>query len=264
MDREEFCRQVCFAVPRSTSKEWKEMEAELMGHMEDRMDDLVAQGHSPEEAEAEAVRRMGDPEEVGRALNRQLSEVWLVIRMLAAMGAVAMAVLVALCLWTTAERALREETMAAYTEAVSKPFYEWEDNGYPKEEYLAGMYYIWTDLDEKERLGDDVLWLYGTKDWSRPGGIRRGYLDVMTYKAQGPAWAALLPENVRAVDDRGRAVEVTPGATLNFHSADYLYSRSGEYYFEAQPDAKALTVTFSRYGETAAFQVPLNGEEAGT
>ncbi len=263
MDREEFCRQVCYAVPRATPGEWEEMKAELMGHMEDRMDYLAARGRGPAEAEAEAVRRMGDPEEVGRALNRQLSQVWLVIRMAATMGAAAMAVIVVLSLWTAAERVLKEETMAAYTEAIHSPFYEWEYYGHPKEEYLAGMYYIWTDCDEKERLGDDVLWLYGMEDCSRPGGARRGYLDIMTYKAQGPAWAALLPGNVRAVDDRGREVEVTPGG-INFYNEDYAYARSGEYYFEAQPDAKALTVTFSRYGETATFQVSLGGEEAGS
>lgn len=90
MDREEFCRRVCYAVPRATNREWDGMKAELMGHMEDRMDDLTAQRQSPEEAEAEAVRRMGDPEEVGRALNRQLSQAWLVIRVAAMMGAVVM------------------------------------------------------------------------------------------------------------------------------------------------------------------------------
>jgi len=240
------------------------MKAELMGHMEDRMDDLAAQGYSPEAAEAEAVRRMGDPQELGRALNRQLSQVWLVIRMLATTGALAMAVLVAGSLGTAVDRALHEKSMAAYTEAIGKPYYEWEYYGRPKEEYLAGMYYIWTDLDEKERLGDDVLWLYGTRDWSRPGGTRRGYLDIMTYKAQGPAWAAVFPEIVRAVDDRGREVEITSGSHIYYRDTDYEYARHGAYSFEAQPDAKALTVTFSRYGETATFQVPLAGEEAGS
>jgi len=240
------------------------MKAELMGHMEDRMDDLAAQGRSPDEAEAEAVRRMGDPEEVGRALNRQLSEVWLVIRLLATLGAVAMAVLVALCLWTTAERVWKEETMAAYTEAISRPWYDWGTDDSQKEEYLAGMYYIWTDHDEKVQLGDDVLWLYGVEQYRFSSNTRRGNLEFMTYKAQGPAWAAILPGNVQAVDDRGREVEITPGAMLNSRSQDYHYSRYGEYHFEAQPDAEALTVTFSRYGETATFQVPLAGEEAGS
>lgn len=154
--------------------------------------------------------------------------------------------------------------MAAYTEAVGKPYYEWGDNSGEKEEFLAGAYYTWTDHDEKERLGDDELWLYGVKENKLSKDARRGSLEFMTYKAQGPDWAAVFPETVRAVDDQGREVEITSGSHIYYRDTDYEYARYGAYSFEAQPDAKALTVTFSRYGETAAFRVPLAGEEAGS
>ena len=43
---------------------------ELRQHLEDQREACLAAGLSPEEAEAEAVRQMGDPVSVGQELNR--------------------------------------------------------------------------------------------------------------------------------------------------------------------------------------------------
>ena len=53
---------------------WKRARApltdELKNHITDRAEALTAAGCSPEEAEAQAVREMGDAEEIGLALDR--------------------------------------------------------------------------------------------------------------------------------------------------------------------------------------------------
>lgn len=47
------------------------VEQELLDHIEDMMEELQGQGLTQEEAEHRAVAAMGDPEEVGRQLDRQ-------------------------------------------------------------------------------------------------------------------------------------------------------------------------------------------------
>lgn len=50
----------------------RQVRAELAGHLEDRILYLMERrGYSYEEAEKTAVRNMGDPVEIGRALNDQ-------------------------------------------------------------------------------------------------------------------------------------------------------------------------------------------------
>lgn len=48
----------------------KEIRQELLAHIEDQKEVYINSGMSEEEAEREAVRQMGDPEEVGIELNR--------------------------------------------------------------------------------------------------------------------------------------------------------------------------------------------------
>lgn len=54
----------------------KELLRELAGHIEDRQAELEAAGLPPNEAEARAVAAMGDPVEIGRALDRLYDSRW--------------------------------------------------------------------------------------------------------------------------------------------------------------------------------------------
>ena len=65
---DDFCTQVCRCV-----RFWpdhKAITAELTAHLEDHAAALEARGLSPEEAAAQAVTAMGEPEELGRQLDR--------------------------------------------------------------------------------------------------------------------------------------------------------------------------------------------------
>ncbi len=57
---------------------------ELLGHMEDRLEDYLSEGMEQEEAEALVLENMGDAEEVGRELNKEhkplLGWIWRISR----------------------------------------------------------------------------------------------------------------------------------------------------------------------------------------
>ena len=81
---EEFCAEVCSYVNHATSKEKRDIEAELTSHLLDHRDAMVSQGLSPTEAEAHALAAMGDPAEVGRELNKEYPLLWLIVSRIAA------------------------------------------------------------------------------------------------------------------------------------------------------------------------------------
>lgn len=65
---ETFCAAVCAKV-RWPFARW-DITQELTGHLQDHAASLEEKGLSPEEAQSQAVAAMGDPAELGRALNR--------------------------------------------------------------------------------------------------------------------------------------------------------------------------------------------------
>lgn len=79
MDRwdDGFFQEVFSHLPRATKKERAALRKELGDHLEDAADAIETRGHSEEEARSRAVEAMGDPAEIGRALNAQLSPFWL-------------------------------------------------------------------------------------------------------------------------------------------------------------------------------------------
>lgn len=77
MTRENFYFQLQKALPRATDAEWEDIREELRAHLEDRAEALEETGLSPAEAEERALAAMGDPAEIGAALNAQLSPFWL-------------------------------------------------------------------------------------------------------------------------------------------------------------------------------------------
>jgi len=75
--------QVLSALNHTTTKEKREIRAEIDAHIEDHICDLMDLGYSEKLAEERTMLRMGDPEEVGRELNKQYPMRWLLIRWIA-------------------------------------------------------------------------------------------------------------------------------------------------------------------------------------
>ncbi|MBM6911672.1 permease prefix domain 1-containing protein, partial [Oscillibacter valericigenes] len=71
MTRGEYIREVSASLKRLTKREREAIRRELDGHMEDHMESLRELGYDEELAEERTIAAMGDPEEVGRELNKQ-------------------------------------------------------------------------------------------------------------------------------------------------------------------------------------------------
>ena len=94
MTRGEYTESVLSALRHVTRREREAIRAEIDGHIEDHMADLLELDYPPELAEERTLFAMGDPKEVGRELNRQYPLRWLVIGRMA-MAAVLVFALVA-------------------------------------------------------------------------------------------------------------------------------------------------------------------------
>ncbi|MCI8539037.1 MAG: hypothetical protein HFF18_10330 [Oscillospiraceae bacterium] len=73
-NKDAYCAQVCARVRFRPAR--AAIARELAGHIEDRKEAWNASGLSPEEAEAKAIAAMGDPAELGKALDRAHPCVW--------------------------------------------------------------------------------------------------------------------------------------------------------------------------------------------
>lgn len=94
MTRSEYIRKVSASLKRLTKRERESIRAELDGHMEDHMESLRELGYDEREAEEHTLAAMGDPEEVGRELNKQYPFRWLVVKW----GAILLALLLVLAM----------------------------------------------------------------------------------------------------------------------------------------------------------------------
>lgn len=72
-----FCEEVLNYIPRATKAEREAIRAELEAHLTDHRDALMEKGMDYREAVLAATQAMGDPGEIGRAMNEQLSPFWL-------------------------------------------------------------------------------------------------------------------------------------------------------------------------------------------
>ena len=70
----DYCRAVCSHIRFRPGR--AAIAAELTAHIEDHQQSLTAQGLSPQEGEALVVEAMGDPDELGRALDLAHPWIW--------------------------------------------------------------------------------------------------------------------------------------------------------------------------------------------
>ena len=91
MDRRDYTDRVLSSLRRVTEKEREAIRSELDGHIEDHMEALRELGYDEELAEERAIAAMGEPDEVGRELNKQYPFRWLVAKW----GAILLAVCIA-------------------------------------------------------------------------------------------------------------------------------------------------------------------------
>lgn len=80
MRREEYVSRVLAQLTLVTPREVAAIRQELDGHIEDHMADLLDLGYDEGLAEERTMALMGDPQEVGRELNKQYPLGWLMLK----------------------------------------------------------------------------------------------------------------------------------------------------------------------------------------
>ena len=238
MDKREYSRRVIAAMRHLTADEILAIRAELEGHIEDRMEPLLAlQGVDEAEAERRSIAAMGDPEEIGRALQKHYSYFWLwVDRIL--LAAIVFVLLGSLC--------LAHVHLGHSWQGIVARVYPMAQAGEATR--------VWADqkLDLKTQVGSDILRFYAVG--TEPDGRVHVFWCVYDERILGRTsqWSFFYE------DCRGQEAEclnvaglISKGEGASNH-IDKVLVKAGDPY---------LTAVVARYGERITIEIPLTWEE---
>ena len=264
---ETFCRQVCAFV--RFSPDHDAITAELIAHLEDHRDALLEARPdlTPEEAEEAAVLAMGDPEELGRALNESHSPLlgWFQIWFQAVVWLLS-AIIIIFCLFHLPGTL---ENLTGKPDSVSSdPALYFERNVHP--DNLVAQY-------ETNAVYQDPPYTYTIKQVGIENYSGARYVECILQVTQSNPWLRYpaFGYDLWAEDD----VSNRYSSTREWQALDEtVFSRvqvstpMGDFPFathycltvtNVDPAATQLTFRFDRYGEVRlSLTVPLKGGEA--
>lgn len=242
MDRRTYVEQVLANLRRVTPDERAAIREELDGHIEDHICDLLELGYDEKLAEERAMAAMGDPEEVGRELDKQYPLRWLVLGR-AALVLTAMMCVVAVLgfgilshLWWSIEARI-------VTDAVASDF--------PEQNRQT--------VDIRVSVGNDILRIYRVATGNQDGQLVAEVAMCAYDRVPGGIASGTLLPNVKLTDQRGKPPEWgNHGARGKSNwGADYKVKS-----IDIEPGDTYVTLTYDRFGEYVSVQVPLTGEDA--
>ena len=268
MDR----RQFCDTVTRQLRCRWEapSVRQELSDHIQDHMDALLSGGMDREEAEEAAVAAMGDPEELGKALDALHSPwPWRISLLCARCCKIALVLAVVLTLQNLMTEDLPSPrflpTATASSAAQDLLRENWEEEVRATGTVTGGG-----------RLGDYILRPQGeallvyrpdhTYDDGTvyPGGLRLTFLVKTTHFQPwlddvDIPWYALSAQddqgNTYGPEDLGTYPESTGGRLLGHHEFSI---------YDADPAARRFTFTVAAAGKRLTFTVTLEEGDAST
>ena len=237
MTREEYTNTVLAQLRRVTEDERRAIRAELDGHVEDHMEALRELGCEEAEAEARALERMGDPAEVGRALNKVYTGwVWVLLSRAAILLTVVLCIQAVLgigilsnLLWSIQARTIPQEVRSDYR--------------------------AWATIEPDIRvpIGNDVLRVYRVSLVERKDGPAAQVALAAYDRIPGGVVSQRLIPSVVLADQRGAVPDRdTGGGGMGCFTAEftlrYVPVREGDTY---------ITLTYDWLGETAEVTIPL-------
>lgn len=233
MDRNIYVDTVLSFLRDLTAAERAAVRAEIDGHIEDRMLALQEQGADSESAERRAIEVMGDPEEVGRELQKQYP-----LYSLVALRGVTIALTLALLC----------------TLLLSFPGYHiynhLQAHFFPKS-HLGGSHVEWCtqELEIRTDVGSDQLYIYGAGT-DPEEGIARVYCAVYDRNPLG------------YVSQWGMHFETENGEELpgGGGSSSTAASSYWNYKFDVPVGTECIYAVIDRYGEAQRLEVPLRWE----
>ena len=243
MDRRQYTDRVLTSLRRVTAKEREAIRRELDGHMEDHMEALRALGYDEALAEERTIAAMGDPEEVGRELNRQYPFRWLVA------GWIAKALIILMIFSTVigenAGRGIR--------------YWNYRLNPVAEEGSQLSLLLSARSLDLHQQVGNDELWVYqsalGTAE-SENGRETGAEILMMAYDhiPYGVVSDLIFEDMILENQDRTD----TAVCEVGFTTQKGILPIRG--FVETKPGDTYVILSMDRFGQSFSLQIPLPTE----
>ena len=166
MNSKEFCEQVLKQLRYATAEEKRAIRQEMLDHIEDHANALKDAGYSQEEAGECALSAMGNPEQIGRELNKQYPLGWLVLSRAALMLIILLGVSLLMTL------PLLGQTYESLVARIAPTKSSFVSTG---NENSGAITY---PLKIKVPIGNDTLSIYEAALQGRPNG--GGYISIAT------------------------------------------------------------------------------------
>ena len=238
---DEYSKAVARYVRHATGKEKANLRKELEDHMEDHAQALLDGGFPEDHAYRAAVESMGDPEEVGKALNREYPLRWLILSR--SLLVVALILLVLLISWSSQTWHQWEPKLNARTPSLETM------------QAVAGPVLL-HPLDLSQPINDDVtLAIYGVGLWQQEDGSYSAYVCSISYPNSIFGTAGDLPFRLHFFSDETALPHGAQSGTQNNSVNDIMY------YISLPEYGIPLSVRYDSHGTTFDLEIPLPWEE---
>ena len=235
MDRRTYVEQVLANLRRVTPDERAAIRGEIDGHIEDHICDLIELGYDEKLAEERAMAAMGDPEEVGRELDKQYPLGWLVL------GRVAVVLTVVLCIQALTGFGIlfhaRDSVMARLVPS-------WRDDTEVAENGA--------ELSMRMTVGNDIVQVYRAEVWDL-GPTSVAEIGFCTYdRIPGGIVSEELMNGLRLENQRGEVKDRNSVRSYGNWGAEY-----GELSVEVAPGDTYVVLVYEGYGRNVSMEIPL-------
>lgn len=237
----DFYDEVLSHIRYATLEERQAIRAELEGHVEDRAEALEAAGYDPQEAKSRSLAAMGDPEVIGKGLDKQYSRFWLILSRAAAVGVAVLCISLVMAYPLHRLYFLKENLTARWAPTVS---------GFNSVKEKAGT--TGWDPEVKVKIGNDILSVYWVA-LDREKGEAEVYLCNYDQNPFGQA-SDQLGGYVYISSANGERSRSGGGGS----TGGAAYRRLNE--IPVTPEEDHLLLTYDRFGEHIALEIPLRWE----
>ena len=225
-DKESYLKEVLSQVKFSFDHEF--IEKELRSHLEERLEDYISEGYTPNEAEKMALENFGDPKEIGIALNKEHNPVigWLLY--------VSNGLLFVACLYLVFNLVI-PLGMSLFGRDPSKTI--------PKDDILYSI-----EVNEKRKIDDRIITVEEII-YEKNGNLHIIYSDVDT-RLWGGGWSF---GNLGIItDDTGK--DYFDGSGF---STGGIFSKSLWTIHDFPEESKMLNIEYDYYNRYYKFEIPL-------
>ena len=248
MTRKEYCDAVASGLRHLSLSEKTAALAEIDAHIEDHICDLLELGYDEMLAEERTMALMGDPEEVGRELDKHYtSRIWYVLER------AAVVLLVVLIFQAVTGFGIlfhaRDSVMTRFD-----PAYDYEND-------FGADARIETDL--RVTVGNDVLRVFRVSVGDRtihfggeePETARVAQVSMCTYdRIPGGVVSENIDDGLTLKNQRG---EMLDPSDAGWHSTGSWGAEHINRYVHIQPEDTYVTLFYNHFGEGFTMEIPL-------